>query len=116
VGAIASKFEAHISELTSQLEDVRRIAEEGAAREGELRLARDRLESELADAREAAAAEATARAELADRLEAVRAEASEARRELDNVRAVREKGLGGEWEPEGRAMVGTGVQGAAGFR
>jgi hypothetical protein len=44
--------------------------------------------SDLADAREAAAAEASARAELADRLEAVRAEASEARRELDNVRAV----------------------------
>ncbi len=37
VGAITSKFEGHISELTKQLVDVRRVAEDGAAREGELR-------------------------------------------------------------------------------
>jgi hypothetical protein len=37
VGAISSKFEAHIAELTQQLDNTRRIAEEGAARESELR-------------------------------------------------------------------------------
>jgi len=37
VSAITSKFESHISELTTQLEGVRRVAEESAKREGELR-------------------------------------------------------------------------------
>jgi hypothetical protein len=37
VGAVTSKFEGHIAELTQQLEDARRAAEENSAREGELR-------------------------------------------------------------------------------
>ena len=34
---MVARLEGHISDLTKQLEDVRRVAEESAARESELR-------------------------------------------------------------------------------
>jgi len=53
------------------------------------RLAREQLTNELADARDALAAESAARAELANRLESVRTETAETRRELDAAKTVR---------------------------
>ncbi|GBF96810.1 hypothetical protein Rsub_09666 [Raphidocelis subcapitata] len=87
-GALASKFEAHIADLSRQLADVRQVAEDATSRESEARLARDQVSAELADAREALASEAAARGALEDRLEAARAEAADARRELEAARGA----------------------------
>ncbi|KIY99686.1 hypothetical protein MNEG_8273, partial [Monoraphidium neglectum] len=106
VGAVTSKFEGHIAELTQQLEDARRAAEENSAREGELRLAREQLVAELADAREALAAEGDARAELDRRLEAARCEAAEARRELESARTALSSAQATADETQSRVLNG----------